>query len=139
MKDATPYIVFNGNCEEAMNFYAESFNAKLGNIMRFESAPMPIPEEQKQKVMHTELEADGLKIMASDVMPGSPFIAGNNVTIMATPNDDAEQDRIFEALASNGGQVLMPLENTFWGARFGVVQDKFGIVWQLHLQKEQQN
>jgi PhnB protein len=129
------YLNFNGNCREAVEFYAEVFKTEKPQIMTFGEAPpnpnYELPEEAKDLVMHTRLIIDGSNVMFSDTFPGMPFIEGNNVTL-AIVNKDIEQIKsIYEGLKEDG-KVVMELQETFWSKLYGQVTDKFGIHWQLN-------
>lgn len=125
-----PYLTFNGNCREAMTFYKESLDAGL-EIMDFGSAPMEVPEEAKNNVLHAILTRDGITLMASDCRPGQPVKAGDNVSLSVNCTSRAQADTFFNRLGA-GGTVTMPLEDTFWGAYFGMLTDQFGIHWMFN-------
>jgi PhnB protein len=124
-----PYILFNGNCEEALNFYARAFNGKITDLKRFEGSPMEGMAPDKQKVMHANFEANGIFLMASD---GGPEGTKGGMVQLSVNVEDAEVlERVFSAM-SEGGKVIMPLQDTFWGARFGMLTDKFGVSWMFN-------
>jgi PhnB protein len=131
MKQLNVYLAFPGTCEEALNFYKTCFGGEITSMQRFGDSPVESSEEHKQKIMHAEFKADGMFFMASDGMPGQPVPSGEMVTLSINLTDGAEQERIFNSLAE-GGKVTMPLGETFWGAVFGMVTDKFGIPWMLN-------
>lgn len=128
------YVNFNGNCREAVQFYANAFKTEEPRIMSFEEAPpnpnYPLPEEAKNLVMHTQLEIFGSTVMFSDTFPGSPFVAGNNLSLTIVSNDEEALRTSFEAI-SEGGTVTMELQETFWSKCYGSVTDKFGVIWQF--------
>ncbi|MFN2457778.1 MAG: VOC family protein [Chitinophagaceae bacterium] len=124
----TPYLSFSGNCEEALNFYAKIFNGEIKNLSRFEGSPAESMSEDKQKILHANFEADGLSFMASD---GGKGVEGDMVHLSINFDDVEDQQKIFENL-SQGGKVTMPLEDAFWGARFGMLTDKYGINWMVN-------
>jgi len=130
MKQLNVYLAFPGTCEEALNFYKNCFDGEIVSISRFGESPVEAPEEYKQKIMHAEFKAEGMYLMASDGMPGQPVQPGDMVSLSVDLPDAHEQETIFNRLAE-GGKVTMPLEETFWGAVFGMVTDKFGIHWML--------
>src|ERR1051325_5784451 len=119
MKDFTTYLIFDGNCREAMTFYKKCLDANL-DIFSFGDAPTPMPEEAKDRTMHARLSTGKSAIMASDNMPGMPFTQGNNFSISIDCDSVEEIDRLFNALGENG-KVTMPLGKTFWAARFGML------------------
>jgi len=127
-----PYLTFNGNCREAMEFYNSVLLGKL-ELMPFSEAPMDIPEEAQDQIMHSNIMfGDGAAIMASDTMPGSPVtVVGNNFSISIQSTNMDEAKRIFTAL-SEGGTIIMPFEDTFWESRFGSCKDRFGIQWMVN-------
>lgn len=139
MKPLTPYLSFNGNCREAMNFYKDVFGGKL-EVMTWGDGPPEAcggPENRerlKDKVMHGCLTSGSLTIMASDT-PQGELNVGDNIQLCVNCESDSEIDKLFKELG-DGGKTIMPLDNTFWGARFGVVVDKFGISWMLNFQLE---
>jgi PhnB protein len=92
---------------------------------------MPAAPEHKNRIMHATLKVDGVNIMASDTMPGQPVKPGNTVHLSLNFTDKGEQDRVWKQL-SEGGTVTMPLKDEFFG-RFGMLTDKFGMSWMLHL------
>ena len=130
MKSLNPYLTFNGDCAEAMNYYKNILGGEL-RIQRFGDVPDQSTVETADLIMHSELIVDNIHIMASDTMPGQKVDFGNNITLNISLTDEAEQTRIYEALVA-GGRVTMPLQNTFWGARFGMLVDKFGNSWMLN-------
>lgn len=130
----TPYIIFNGNCEEALNFYAKALEGEIKDLMRFEGTPAESMSADKQKVMHAHFQGKGIFFMASDSGQGGANQAGM-VHLSLNFDDASEQGKIFNAL-SEGGKVTMPLEDTFWGATFGMLTDKFGINWMFNCDKK---
>ncbi|MCP9290301.1 VOC family protein [Gracilimonas sediminicola] len=131
MKTLVPYLFFRGNCEEAMNYYKECLDGEITALQRFGDTEMPVDDDHKQKIMHGELKADGIQMMFSDGAPHKDITEGDNVQLNINIDSEEEQDRLFELL-SEGGEVTMPLETTFWGARYGMLKDKFGIRWMLN-------
>ncbi len=127
----SPYLTFDGNCREAMEFYQSCMGGNL-KIQTFGEAPMPSPENYKDKIMHASLENDSLSFMASDTMPGNPVIKGTNVHLSVAGTDSARLNEMFLKLSA-GGTVNMKLEKQFWGDTFGMVTDKFGIHWMFNI------
>ena len=131
MKAFNTYLNFDGETKEAMNFYKKCLDAKL-DLQTFGDIPGGGgPPGSENRTMHARLEKDGAVIMASDSMPGQKVVMGNNFSINIDCGSVAEQDKYFNALAA-GGKVTMPLQETFWGARFGMLVDKFGVQWMLN-------
>jgi PhnB protein len=129
----TPYLMFNGRCEEALDFYKKALGAQVGMQMRFKESPEPAPPGcapvDGNKIMHAAFQIGGATVMASDGMAqGGPKFEGFSLTIHA--KDESEADRLFGAL-SDGGQVQMPLGKTFFSPRFGMVADRFGVGWMV--------
>jgi PhnB protein len=133
MKSINVYLNFDGNCREAMEFYKKCFGGELFS-MPFSQAPFDSPKEAKDRLIHAALHLSWGLLMASDTMPGQPFKQGNNFSVSLECENPAEQDRVFAALGE-GGKVTMPLQDTFWDARFGMVTDRFGISWMFNLPK----
>ncbi len=132
-----PYLNFDGNAEEAFNFYKSVFGGEFaGGIMKMSSAPGTenLPDDEKERVMHVSLPLDNNQtLMASDIVPsmGHKLTKGNNVYLSLHPDNKEEADKLFNALAE-GGNVEMPMEDQFWGDYFGSVVDKFGIGWMVN-------
>jgi PhnB protein len=138
VKGIETYLNFDGNCREAMEFYKKALGAEL-ELMPFSGMPGDFPEEMKHRIMHARLSKGPQPLlMASDTMPGHGlgFKAGNNFWVSVHCESAEEIDRIFGAL-SEKGQVVMPLDQTFWAARFGMLTDRFGINWMLNFEKDQ--
>ncbi len=134
------YLNFNGTCEEAMNFYKKVFGGELTTFMRFADAPpdaFPVPEEHKHLVMHCTLEFGTTRLFASDTLEPEQLVMGNNYHISIGTNIE-EGEATFNAL-SNGGQIIMPYAEVFWGGKFGMLKDKFGIQWMVSSDHEPQN
>jgi PhnB protein len=133
MRATTAYLTFNGNCRQAMEFYAKCLGAEL-HMMRFADAPFDSPKEAKDKIIHARLAKGATVVMASDAMPGMPFQQGNNFSLAIDCESAEEVDKLFAALGEKG-KVTMPAQETFWAARFGMVTDQFGINWMFNLDK----
>lgn len=132
----TPYIIFNGNCEEALNFYAKALSGEIKDLMRFEGTPGESMATDKQKVMHSHFVADGFFFMASDSGMGAPESTPGSGQVDLSINVDNEEqlNKVFNGLGE-GGTVTMPLQDTFWGAKFGMLKDKFGMNWMFNMEK----
>lgn len=125
----TPYLMFSGNCEEALNFYATTIGGEIKHLSRFEGSPIESMSADKQKVMHATFEGNGIIFMASD---GAQAVSNvGNIHLCIDFNDQNAMNNVFNALGE-GGKISMPLEDTFWGARFGMLTDKFGINWMFN-------
>ena len=135
MKAINNYLNFDGQTREAMTFYAKCLDAEL-TMQTFKDVGMDMPGGE-DRIVHARLSKGGSAnvIMASDSQPGQPVTVGNNVWISIDCDDEKEQDNQFQAL-SEGGQVIMPLDNAFWGARFGMLRDKYGLGWMFNLEQQ---
>jgi len=129
-----PYLFFDGRCEEALEFYRRALGAEVSRILRFKDSPEPpqpgmIPPGAENKVMHSTFRIGDTTVMASDGRcQGQPTFQGFSLSLIVS--SVAEADRLFAALAE-GGQVQMPLANTFFSPRFGMVADRFGVSWMI--------
>ena len=132
-----PYLFFDGDCEEALAFYKGVFGGEITSLNRFEGSPLAaqLPPEYKKKVMHAAFKAAALRFMASDGMPGTARPEGSRIALSLGTRDAGVADEVFQKLAE-GGAVTMPFQDTFWGAKFGMVIDKFGIEWMLNCEKK---
>lgn len=128
------YISFNGNCEEAVKFYQEVFEAKEPQIIRYSDIPAhpdyPLPEEAKNYIMHTRLFICESEVMFSDNFPGQAYKVGNNISLSIILNDLEKIKKFYENL-KEGGEVEIELSKTQWSKCYGSVIDKFGMRWQL--------
>jgi PhnB protein len=130
-----PYLFFSGNCEEALNFYKDVFGGQIEGLSRWSEMPKdaggpPVTPETANKVMHASFKSPGVSFMASDASPGKTYGEGS-ISLSLGTNDVAEAERVFNALAA-GGNVEMPMADTFWGAKFGMLSDKYGIDWMIN-------
>ena len=128
-----PYLTFNGNCEEAMNFYKDVLDGEITIMSRFEDAPQgefQIPEFAKNLIMHCTLEFKGCTILASDTTEPDKFVIGSNTTLSINIDNLDEGSAIFYSLL-DGGNAVMALQDVFWGGQFGVLTDKFGMQWMI--------
>lgn len=134
MNKLNPYLNFQGNTEEAFNFYRSVFGGEFeGGIKRFRDMPgNDLPEEDQDKIMHIALPVGSSHLMGTDALEslGQKVNFGNNSYICIQPDSKEEADRIFKAL-SEGGEIEMPLEDQEWGDYFGSFTDKFGVQWMI--------
>ena len=129
-----PYLMFNGRCKEAFTFYAECLGGKIEAMLPHAGTPAEghVPAEWREKIMHARLALGADVIMGSDAPPGHfEQPKGFSVTLQLT--DPAEADRIFQRL-SDGATVTMPIQQTFWATRFGMLVDRFGTPWMVNCQ-----
>lgn len=126
-----PYLLFNGNCETAFKYYEQHLGGKIELIMTHAGTPAEsqVPPAWRDKVLHARMTVDGAVLMASDAPPGS-YQQPQGFSISLSTEDVAEADRLFQVLSENG-TVSMPIQKTFWAARFGMVTDQFGIPWMV--------
>jgi PhnB protein len=143
MATANIYLNFNGNCEEAFNFYKSVFGNEFIHIGRFGDMPASedykVPEESKNKIMHVSLPIGKSILMGSDTGGewAPSFVQGNNFSVALNADSKDEADKLFIALAKDG-KITMPLDHTFWGDYFGMLTDKFGINWMMSFNEKQQ-
>jgi len=143
MAQINPYLNFNGNCEEAFNFYKSVFGGEFPMISRYKDMPpaegQPAMNVDGEKIMHVSLPISReTSLMGSDV--GGEWakhnVVGNNIQLSVNAESEDDAKRIFNGL-SDGGRVTMPLDKTFWGALFGMFIDKFGIYWMVNYDYDQ--
>ena len=131
-----PYLFFDGRCQEALDFYGKALGAEVEFLMRFKDSPEPpepgmCPPGSENKVMHCSLRIGNTTLMVSDGRcEGRPNFQGFSLSL--TTSDESEAERLFKAL-EEGGQVHMPLTKTFFSPRFGMVVDRFGVSWMIHV------
>lgn len=138
------YLNFNGNCEEAFNFYKSIFGGEFSYIQRFKDMPPqegmpPIPKDMLGKILHVSLPISKYHILMGSDTGGEwapKYQQGNNFSISISADSKQDADRFFSKL-SEGGQVVMPMEKVFWGEYFGMLTDKFGINWMISFPIEQ--
>jgi PhnB protein len=131
------YLTFAGNCEEALNFYKDVLGGEIVHLSYMGDGQMEVPEAVKGKVMHSRLRIGDYFLYMSDNFDPSAIIKGNNVSLTLELDKVEELEKLFNELSVNGKVVMSP-QDTFWGARFGMFVDKFGINWMLNceLKKE---
>lgn len=135
MTQINAYIGFNGQCREAMNFYKECLGGEL-SLMTVEESPIAAqcPEAIKGHIVHAMLVNNGLVLMGSDMVSPDGYTKGNNVALSLNCSSEEEINNFYNRL-SEGGRIIDPLKDQFWGALFGVTADKYGIVWMLNYDK----
>jgi PhnB protein len=125
-----PYLMFNGNCKEAMEFYKSCFGGTL-TMQTYGDGGMPGPEDQKGKIMHAMLDNGWMTLMGGDGGEPMPITMGNNVQVSLSGTDPKLKE-MFTALSA-GGKVAMPMAVAPWGDEFGMFTDKFGIQWLVNV------
>lgn len=137
MAKVNVYLLFDGNCEEAFTFYKSVFQTEFLMLSRFKEIPLQnkqtaAPEQDAEKIMHVSMPIGESILMGSD--GGSNWSkyhkTGNNFSVSVSVEKREEVDRLYSAL-SDGGQIDMPVQDTFWGEYFGMLTDKFGIKWMI--------
>lgn len=131
MKHTLPYLNFDGNCRQAMEFYKQCFGGEL-SVMTFGGSKehFEAPPGSDDRILHSALQTGTFLLMASDSMPGMPFTVGSNVSVLVVCDSDDEVGKYYDALKA-GGHDVMPPADAFWGARFAMCADKFGVNWML--------
>jgi PhnB protein len=133
MATLNPYLNFAGNTEEAFIFYRSVFGGDFTTLQRFKDTPEAgrVPEKEKDMLMHVSLPVGKVNsLMATDALDsmGHKLIVGNNIQLSLEAESKDEAEKLFKGLSA-GGKVTMPLKDTFWGAYFGMLVDRFGIQW----------
>ncbi|MGC1379386.1 MAG: VOC family protein [Candidatus Baltobacteraceae bacterium] len=133
-----PYLFFDGKCEEALKFYQGAFGGEISEISRWKDMPAdaggpPVTPETEHRVMHATFKSGAIAFMASDATPGKVYGEGA-ISLSLGLDDLAEAKRIFDYL-SQGATVEMPMQDTFWGATFGMLTDKYGIDWMVNCRR----
>ena len=134
MTQINSYLTFNGNCREAMTFYKECLGGELV-LQTIGESPMAdtMPAQMKRSILHSTLTKGNLLLMGSDMVADNGLVKGNSVSLMLNCSSEEEIKTCYKNL-SKDGEATHPLENTFWGALFGDLTDKFGNHWLLHYQ-----
>ena len=133
-----PYLNYGGNCAEAFRFYEEHLGGKINFIMTFAQMPDPkqIPAGLENGILHVSMEIGGTRIMASDVQPDR-FQPMRSVYLSLTVDSDEEAERVYNLL-EDGGEIFMPLQETFFASRFAMLRDKFGTSWMINHERPMQ-
>jgi len=134
MEGITPYLTFEGNAAEALAFYTTALGGTVLYNQTFKDSQLAdnMPEAWKDKVMHAAFQSGDLQLMVSDTPDATTKVSsGDQVQLALNFTSEDEIDQVFSRLAADG-QVTMALEKTFWGAKFGMVTDKFGVRWMLN-------
>jgi PhnB protein len=130
-----PYLMFDGQCEAAFKFYEECFPGRTIFMMTYENTPMDLerPPAWRKKISHATFALGELVFYGADALPGK-YQKPQGFALQLNLSDRAEAERIFKTLAKNG-TVQMPLQETFWALRFGLLVDQFGIPWHINCEK----
>ncbi|MES1217228.1 MAG: VOC family protein [Bacteroidota bacterium] len=135
MTNINSYLTFSGNCREAMTFYKECLGGELF-LQTIGESPMSdkMPRQMKESILHSTLTKEALILMGSDMVSEDGLIRGNAVSLVLNCSSE-DEIRIFYSNLSKGGEATHPLENTFWGALFGGLTDRYGNHWLLNYDK----
>lgn len=125
------YLAFKGNCNKALNYYAELFDAEIKNKQTYEDSKRDIPENYRKNLEHAELKGNGIHIMAYDASPDTPLNSGNNIQMSINLNDKVKAKDIFNALSKNG-TIHHQFREREWNALFGRCTDQFNIQWMVN-------
>ena len=126
-----PYLHFNGEAEEVLNFYKDAFDGEIVMLNRYGDSPMQVDESWKNKVIHSRIKIGNNLVMISDSHDGNMSVKEGNIQLSVEVDDEQKLTEVFNKMAE-GGKITMPLEKQFWGATFGMLQDKFGINWMFN-------
>ncbi|MCO6359095.1 VOC family protein [Roseivirga pacifica] len=138
------YLTFNGNCKSAFDFYRSVFGGEFASESTFGEMPPqegmpPMPDEMKDQIMHVSLPISQETVLMGSDTGGEwadSHVQGNNFSISISTDSKAKADNFFNELSA-GGEVKMPMEQTFWGDYFGMLTDKFGINWMISFNEKQ--
>lgn len=133
--EVSPYLLFPGNCEAAFKFYERTLGGKVESMIPHEGTPASaqVPPEWRSKILHARMKIGDRVLMGSDAPPGRQEPA-KGFSLSIELKDPVEAERLFNALAE-GGRTNMPIQETFWAARFGMLVDQFGIPWMVNCEK----
>jgi PhnB protein len=135
--EMSPYLFFNGQCEAAFKFYEKALGGKIEAMVTHEGTPAEgqVPADWKKKIIHASMKIGDMLLMASDAPPDRSSGGMNGFSVNLTVVKPADADRIFNALAQKG-TVRMPIGETFWAERFGMLTDQFGTPWMVNCYKQ---
>ncbi|MEO6390555.1 MAG: VOC family protein [Pyrinomonadaceae bacterium] len=140
MAEINPYLILNGDCGAAFDFYRSVFGGEFTANMKFSDLPgdNPCSTDDESKILHVSLPVGrGTILMGSDCPSSQPPVdMGNNIMLSISPDSKEDADRIFAAL-TDGGVAKLPMQDMFWGAYFGMLTDRFGISWQINFDLKQ--
>ncbi len=131
---ATPYLMFNGQAKEALEFYKEVFEGEVIESQTYGEADYPTPPEADELLIHAKFQKGEFLLMISDAFPGQSIEIGTNISLVVELESEQEIQATYDALKEKGS-VLMELQDTFWGAKYAKVKDPYGIIWDLNYTK----
>ncbi|WP_338778575.1 VOC family protein [Metabacillus sp. FJAT-52054] len=131
---ATPYLTFNGNAKEALEYYKELFGGEVSDVQTYGQANFPTPAEADELILHSRFRKGPLFFMVSDATSDRSVTMGSNITHVLEMESEEEIQAIYSKLTEKG-TVHMELQDTFWGARYAKVEDPFGVTWDLNFEK----
>ncbi|WP_028025257.1 VOC family protein [Enterovibrio calviensis] len=131
-----PHITFHGVCRDALLFYQTALGGKVNTVTTFNDSPVEFPSHILDRVMHAEFVSPEVRFLASDGLDDSLAQGSGDVAFHVSFSEERRQSEVFMAL-SDRGQVIMPLDYTFWGVKFGIVTDQFGIRWMLSCSEQE--
>lgn len=136
IKNVNPYLNFDGTAAKAIELYEKVFGVKVENRSTFGEIPGgDVPPEHAGRIMHARFHLGAGLVMISDSRPGHAVAKESNIEVALDFEDEADMKRKFDALAA-GGKVTMPVHDTFWGAKFGMLTDAYGIRWMFNCEKQ---
>lgn len=129
----TPYLNFDGTCETAFKFYAECLGGEIEAMMPFGDTPAceHVAADERDRIMHARLKVGEQLLMGSDCIAAHPYEGVKGASVALAVEDPAQAEQVFNAL-SEGGTVTMPLQQTFWATKFGMLVDRFGVPWMIN-------
>ena len=133
MRNVCPFIIFSGTCRTAMEFYRDCFHGTITAIQTVGESPLGVTGEHADRIFNAVLEADGLLLMASDDQPDQSVTPGSNMSVFVSFSDADDQRAVYASL-SDGGVIIMGLDEVTSGPGFAMVRDRFGVSWMLALQ-----
>lgn len=125
------YLAFGGNCQEALNFYADCFNAEIKNRQTYADKELDVPSSYRGKLQHAELKGNGVHLMAYDATPDTPLTAGSKIHLSIDLDQKKNAEDLFKKLSS-GGRIHHDLREREWKALFARFTDKYGINWMIN-------
>lgn len=134
-----PYLFMDGNAKEAIQFYEKALDAQVIMVQTFGEMPanpdFPLPESARDRISHANLKVGETVLMLSDTFPGQPVQSSNQAQICIMTDDAKHAKQIYEAL-SEDGKVVMPLQETFWSPAYGIIEDRYGVNWNISTEVE---